>query len=47
MKNFLKNKRMWGYVDGKLSLPQDAQSGKYAQELETWEVNNSKNYYLD
>lgn len=33
---------MWGYIDGTLSPPQDAQSKKYAQELETWKVNNSK-----
>jgi len=41
MKNFLKDKTMWDYVDGTFAKPQHEQNAKPAKELETWEVNNS------
>lgn len=42
MKNFLKGKRMWGYVGGTFVVPQDEKNAKSTQKMETWEVNNSK-----
>jgi hypothetical protein len=46
MKNFLKGKRMWGYIDGTSVKPTNnadkKDEAKYATELETWDANNSK-----
>lgn len=42
MNFFLKENRMWSYVDGTSLKPIDKKDGKYEKDLETWEINNSK-----
>ena len=42
MKNFLKGKKLWGYVDGVLSKPTNKTAADYASLLEVWDANNSK-----
>ncbi|XP_073130006.1 uncharacterized protein [Henckelia pumila] len=42
MKNFLKGKKMWGYVAGTKNKPEDQKDGKFEEQLDAWEVNNSK-----
>ncbi|GAU48472.1 hypothetical protein TSUD_405650 [Trifolium subterraneum] len=43
MRNFLKRQKVWSYVDGTLVKPTDKKDeAKYATELETWDVSNSK-----
>jgi hypothetical protein len=43
MKNFLKGKKMWSYVDGALvKLTDKKDEAKFATDLETWDVSNSK-----
>ena len=38
MINFLKGKKMWGYVSGTYMVPKN----KYAELIDTWEANNAK-----
>lgn len=42
MRNFLKGKKMWGYVNGVVCKPTDAAVEGYENLLDTWEANNSK-----
>ena len=42
MKNFLKGKKMWGYVTGDLGKPSDEKAENYTALLDVWEANNSK-----
>ena len=42
MKNFLKEKKMWGYVMGTTSKPTDLDDKDFVEKLEVWDVNNSK-----
>ncbi|CAJ2653279.1 unnamed protein product [Trifolium pratense] len=43
MRNFLKGKRVWSYVDGTSVKPTDKKDeAKYATELDTWETSNLK-----
>ncbi|XP_045795561.1 uncharacterized protein LOC123890064 [Trifolium pratense] len=43
MRNFLKGKRVWSYVDETSVKPTDKKDeAKYAKELDTWEASNSK-----
>ena len=43
MKNFLKGKKLWGYINGDLNKPNDKTNvEKYAELLDVWEANNSK-----
>ena len=42
MKNFLKGKKMWGYVMGTTSKPTDLDDKDFVEKLEVWDVNNSK-----
>ena len=39
MRNFLKGKKLWGYVTGTSIKPKSANKN-YATELDTWEANN-------
>jgi len=41
MKNFLKGKKLWGYVSGIVSKPTNDKV-EYEKLLDTWEVDNSK-----
>ena len=41
MRNFLKGKKLLGYVTGTSAKPKSTNE-KYATKLDTWEVNNSK-----
>ena len=42
MKNFLKRKKMWGYVNGDLKKPKNEKAEDYTDLLDVWEANNSK-----
>lgn len=43
MRNFLKDKKLWCYISGNQKKPVDGEKKKdFGDELETWEVNNSK-----
>ncbi|KAK0583513.1 hypothetical protein LWI29_037703 [Acer saccharum] len=42
MKNFLKGKKIWGYVSGILGEPKDKKAENYADLLDVWEAKNSK-----
>ena len=42
MKNFLKGKKMWGYINGDLKKPKNEKAENYANLLDVWEANNSK-----
>lgn len=41
MRNFLKGKKMWGYVSETYMVPKNNEE-KYAELIDTWEVNNAK-----
>jgi hypothetical protein len=41
MRNFLKGKKMWGYVSGTYVIPNNTEEGD-AVLIETWEANNAK-----
>jgi hypothetical protein len=41
MRNFLKGKKMWGYVSGTYVIPKNTEEGD-AVLIDTWEVNNAK-----
>ena len=41
MRNFLKGKKLWGYVIG-TSVKPESTNENYTTELDTWEANNSK-----
>ena len=41
MRNFLKGKKLWGYVT-RTSVKPKSTNKNYATELDTWEANNSK-----
>ncbi|KAH6833288.1 glucan synthase-like 12 [Perilla frutescens var. hirtella] len=42
MRNFLMGKKIWGYVCGMKSKPIEADNEKYEEQMEVWQVNNSK-----
>ncbi|KAK0601903.1 hypothetical protein LWI29_028637 [Acer saccharum] len=42
MKNFLKGKKMWGYITGTLVKPKNEKAEDYVNLLDVWEANNSK-----
>ncbi|XP_057773729.1 uncharacterized protein LOC130993022 [Salvia miltiorrhiza] len=42
MKNFLRGKKLWGYVSGTHCKPIEENNAKYVEELDSWEVCNSK-----
>ncbi|TQD70136.1 hypothetical protein C1H46_044329 [Malus baccata] len=42
MKNFLIGKGLWGYVSGKVSIPDKPKDENYDELLTAWEMNNSK-----
>ncbi|KAH6834928.1 hypothetical protein C2S53_007300 [Perilla frutescens var. hirtella] len=42
MRNFLMGKKMWGYACGMKSRPIEADNEKYEEQMEVWQVNNSK-----
>ena len=42
MKSFLKGKKMWGYIIDTLHKPMNENDEKYAEQLDVWEVSNSK-----
>lgn len=42
MKNFLKGKNMWGYIAGTQLKPVKENNKKFTEELDVWDVNNSK-----
>ena len=41
MRNFLKGKKMWGYVSGTYMVPKNSEE-KYAELIDIWEENNAK-----
>jgi hypothetical protein len=41
MRNFLKGKKMWGYVSGTFVIPRNTDEG-YAALIDAYEANNSK-----
>jgi hypothetical protein len=41
MENFLKGKKMWGYVSGTFMIPRNTDEG-YAALIDVYEANNSK-----
>jgi len=41
MRNFLKGKKMWGYVSGTYVVPKNTEEGDTAS-IDTWEANNAK-----
>jgi len=41
MRNFLKGKKMWGYVSGTYMIPKNIKEGDAAL-IDTWEANNAK-----
>jgi translation initiation factor IF-1 len=41
MRNFLKGKKMWGYVSGTYVIPKNTKEGDVVL-IETWEANNAK-----
>jgi len=41
MRNFLKGKKIWGYVSGVYMLPKNIKEGDAAL-IDTWEANNAK-----
>jgi len=41
MKNFLKGKKMWGYVSGVYVVPKNIEEGDTAL-IDAWEANNAK-----
>lgn len=41
-KNFLKGKKLWGYVNGDSAKPIDDKTENFPALLDTWEANNSK-----
>ncbi|XP_062103204.1 uncharacterized protein LOC133814230 [Humulus lupulus] len=42
MKNFLKGKRMWGYVSGTSTKSKDDKDESFVEQLDLWDANNSK-----
>ena len=42
MRNFLKGKQMWGYVNGVLRKPIYDKDENYVTTLDSWEANNLK-----
>lgn len=42
MKNFLRGKKLWGYVSGTHCKPIETNNEKYEEQLDSWEVCNSK-----
>ena len=42
MKSFLKGKKMRGYIIDTLHKPRNENDEKYAEQLDVWEVSNSK-----
>ncbi|KAL5704255.1 hypothetical protein ACHQM5_022705 [Ranunculus cassubicifolius] len=42
MRNFLKGKKLWGYVSGILTQPTNDRDPKYAELFDIWDVNNAK-----
>lgn len=42
MKNFLKGKKMWGYVNGSNTKPTDEKAENSSELIDVWEANNSK-----
>ena len=41
IKNFLKGKKMWGYVSGTYMIPKNTEEGD-VDLIDTWEANNAK-----
>jgi hypothetical protein len=41
MRNFLKGKKMWGYVSGTYMIPKNIEEGHVVL-IDTWEANNAK-----
>jgi hypothetical protein len=41
MRNFLKGKKMWGYISGTYVVPKNTEEGDAAL-IDAWEVNNAK-----
>ena len=41
MRNFLKGKKMWGYVSGTYMIPKNIEEGDVVL-IDTWEANNAK-----
>jgi hypothetical protein len=41
MRNFLKGKKMWGYVSGTYVIPKNIKEGDVVL-IDTWEANNAK-----
>jgi len=41
MRNFLKGKKMWGYVSGTYVVPKNTEEGDNVS-INTWEANNAK-----
>jgi len=41
MRNFLKGKKMWGYVNGTYMIPKNTEEGDVVL-IDTWEANNAK-----
>jgi len=41
MRNFLKGKKMWGYVSGTYVIPKNTEEEDVVL-IETWEANNAK-----
>jgi len=41
MRNFLKGKKIWGYVSGIYTIPKNIEEGD-AVLIDTWEANNAK-----
>jgi hypothetical protein len=41
MKNFLKGKKIWGYVSGTYVIPKNTKEGDVVM-IYTWETNNAK-----
>ena len=46
MRNFLKGKKMWGYVSGTYVVPKNTEEGDTAS-IDTWEATQCKDHYLD
>ena len=42
MKNFLKGKKLWGYVSGTFVKPRDEKAENYMKLVDVWEFDNSK-----
>jgi hypothetical protein len=41
MRNFLKSKKMWGYINGTYVIPKNTEEGDVAL-IDAWEANNAK-----